>query len=59
MLVGITLADLKKAGITHVAKTKSANGCSLLLEDGQKVEDIGAVIWATGFRNDFKLKYSA
>jgi putative flavoprotein involved in K+ transport len=51
-LVGYTPRKLKRLGVTFHGRTTGTGGRTVRFEDGGAI-DVGAVVWATGFRSDY------
>jgi putative flavoprotein involved in K+ transport len=51
-LVGTTLADVARDGVTLAPRAVDASEADIMLEDGKRIAP-RAVIWATGFHEDF------
>ena len=52
-LIGVRERDIAAAGVARVPRTTDARDGRPLLEDG-RVLDVAAVVWATGYRPDYR-----
>ncbi|MFC6826054.1 flavin-containing monooxygenase [Halopelagius fulvigenes] len=52
-LIRLTPADIRQSGVERVARAAGVTDGKPRLEDGS-VLDVGAVVWATGFRPDYE-----
>jgi putative flavoprotein involved in K+ transport len=51
-LIGSSARGLRRSGVTLRGRLTSADGRRVGFDDGNE-QDIGAIIWATGYRSDF------
>ena len=52
VLIGSSARALRRSGVTLRGRLTSASGRRVVFEDGTE-HDIGAIIWATGYRSDY------
>jgi putative flavoprotein involved in K+ transport len=53
LVIGTTWADLDAAGVTVHARLTGAESRTAGFADGTDLDDVAAVVWATGFRSDY------
>ena len=52
LVIGTTWRDVDAAGITVHPRLTGVAGCAAEFADGNRLDDVAAVVWATGFRAD-------
>ena len=53
LVIGTTWADVEAAGIGVHPRVTGASGQAAEFSDGSILNDVAAVVWATGFRSDY------
>ncbi len=53
LVIGTTWDDLDAAGVHVHGRLTAAESCTADFQDGTVLNDVAAVVWATGFRSDF------
>jgi putative flavoprotein involved in K+ transport len=51
-IIGTNKRRLRKAGVQFRARLVDADGRTVRFADGSTLEDVGVVVWATGYRSD-------
>lgn len=52
-IIGTNKRRLRKAGVRFRPRLIEAHGRTVRFADGSTLDDIGAVVWATGYRSDY------
>jgi putative flavoprotein involved in K+ transport len=52
-IIGTNKRRLRKAGVRFRPRLVDADGRTVRFADGSTLEDVGVVVWATGYRSDY------
>jgi putative flavoprotein involved in K+ transport len=52
-VIGVTAGEIERATLTRTSRTVGERDGRVLLQNGEVLPEIAAIIWCTGFRPDF------